>query len=57
MDVLQTVLPVVVMILLGALARRTNLVKREGIGALQTLVMKVTLPAVLFVPLALVPIR
>ena len=48
MDVLQTVLPVVVMILLGALARRTNLVKREGIGALQTLVMKVTLPAVLF---------
>jgi predicted permease len=35
------------MIALGALARRTNLVKREGIGALQTLVMKVTLPAVL----------
>lgn len=48
MDVLTTVLPVVVMIALGAIARRTNLVARAGIGALQTLVMKVTLPAVLF---------
>jgi len=47
MGVLTTVLPVVVMIALGALARRTKLVAREGIGALQTLVMKVTLPAVL----------
>ncbi len=47
MDVVKTVLPVVVMIALGTLARRTSLVKREGIGALQTLVMKVTLPAVL----------
>jgi predicted permease len=45
--VLTTVLPVVVMIALGALARRTKLVVREGIGALQILVMKVTLPAVL----------
>jgi predicted permease len=47
MGVLTTVLPVVVMIALGALARRTKLVQREGIGALKTLVMKVTLPAVL----------
>ncbi len=48
MGVLTTVLPVVVMIALGALARRTKLVAREGIGAMQILVMKVTLPAVLF---------
>lgn len=48
MGVVTTVLPVVVMIALGALARRTKLVAREGIGALQILVMKVTLPAVLF---------
>lgn len=48
MGVLTTVLPVVVMIALGALARRTKLIAREGIGALQNLVMKVTLPAVLF---------
>jgi predicted permease len=48
MGVVTTVLPVVVMIALGALARRTKLVEREGIGALQILVMKVTLPAVLF---------
>jgi predicted permease len=47
MGVVQTVLPVVLMIALGALAKRTNLIKREGIGALQALVMKVTLPAVL----------
>jgi len=47
MSVVQTVLPVVVMIALGALARRVGLVGREGIGALQALVMKVTLPAVL----------
>jgi len=46
--VVTTVLPVVVMIALGALARRTGLVTRSGIGAMQALVMKVTLPAVLF---------
>lgn len=48
MGVVTTVLPVAVMIALGALARRTKLVAREGIGALKILVMKVTLPAVLF---------
>lgn len=48
MGVLTTVLPVAAMIALGALARRTRLVTREGIGAMQILVMKVTLPAVLF---------
>ena len=48
MGVVTTVLPVVVMIALGALARKTKLIAREGIGALQILVMKVTLPAVLF---------
>jgi predicted permease len=48
MGVLTTVLPVVLMIALGALARRTRLIAREGIGGMQLLVMKVTLPAVLF---------
>lgn len=48
MGVVTTVLPVAVMIALGALARRTGLIAREGISALQALAMKVTLPAVLF---------
>jgi predicted permease len=48
MGVVTTVLPVAVMILAGALARRTGTVKREGVGALQALVRTVTLPAVLF---------
>lgn len=46
-QVLSTVLPVAVMLLLGALARRTGMLSREGINALKRVVMDITLPAVL----------
>ena len=46
-QVLLTVLPVVVMLLLGVLTRKTGMLSREGIGALKRVVMDITLPAVL----------
>ena len=47
LQVLITVLPVIVMLLLGALTRRTGMLSREGINALKRVVMDITLPAVL----------
>ena len=47
MDVLRTLLPVLLMIGIGLLCRRKNLISREGINALKSLVVNVTLPAVL----------
>ena len=46
-DVLRTILPVVVMLLIGIVCRRTGLISREGIGALKNVVVNITLPAVL----------
>lgn len=45
--VLSTVLPVLVMLGLGMIARRANLFTREGVNALKRLVTNITLPAVL----------
>lgn len=46
-EVLQTILPVVVMLVIGIICRRTGLISREGIGALKNVVVNITLPAVL----------
>ena len=47
MDVLRTLLPVLLTIGIGLLCRRKNLISREGINALKSLVVNITLPAVL----------
>ena len=47
MAVLQTVLPVVLMLFIGILCRKTQIITREGIGALKNVVVNITLPAVL----------
>lgn len=46
-DVLQTVLPVLLMLAIGILARSRGLISREGINALKNVVVNITLPAVL----------
>ena len=46
-DVMQTILPVIVMLAIGIICRRTGLINREGIGALKNVVVNITLPAVL----------
>jgi predicted permease len=46
-EVLVTVLPVLVMLGLGVLARKTGIISREGIGAMKRMVMDISLPAVL----------
>ena len=47
MEVLRTVLPVLLMIGIGMLCRRTKLISREGVNALKSTVVNITLPAVL----------
>ncbi len=47
MEVLRTVLPVVVMLLIGMLCRSRKLISREGVNALKSVVVNITLPAVL----------
>ena len=47
MEVLQTVLPVLVMLGIGMLCRSRRLISREGINALKSVVVNITLPAVL----------
>ncbi len=44
---LRTLLPVVLMLLLGALCRRRQLISREGVQALKTVAVQIALPAVL----------
>ena len=46
-DVVRTILPVVVMLAIGIICRKTGLISREGIGALKNVVVNITLPAVL----------
>ncbi|MCR5488197.1 MAG: hypothetical protein K6F35_11870 [Lachnospiraceae bacterium] len=46
-DVLQTILPVLLMLAIGILARSRGLISREGINALKNVVVNITLPAVL----------
>ena len=47
MEVLRIVLPVVLMIVIGMVCRKTNLISREGINTLKSLVVNITLPAVM----------
>ena len=47
MDTLRTVLPVLLMLFLGALCRRKAIISREGIQALKTVAVQIALPAVL----------
>ncbi len=46
-EVLQTILPVLVMLLIGMICRSRALISREGINALKSVVVNITLPAVL----------
>lgn len=46
-EVLRTVLPVVLMLLIGMLCRSRKLISREGVNALKSVVVNITLPAVL----------
>ena len=45
--VLQTILPVLLMLCIGMLCRSRGLISREGINALKSVVVNITLPAVL----------
>ena len=51
-EIIQTILPVVVVLLTGILCRRKNLISREGINALKNVVVNITLPAVLLAAFA-----
>ena len=46
-DALRTILPVGLMLFLGAVCRRKQLISREGIQALKTMAVQIALPAVL----------
>ncbi len=46
-EVLQTVLPVVIMLGIGMVCRSRKIISREGIGALKSVVVNIALPAVL----------
>ena len=46
-EVIRTVLPVLVMLGIGMLCRSRKLISREGINALKSVVVNITLPAVL----------
>ena len=45
--ILQTILPVVLMLLIGVICRSRQIISREGINALKTVVVNIALPAVL----------
>ncbi len=47
MEVLQTVLPVLLMLGIGMLCRARKLISREGVNALKSVVVNIALPAVL----------
>lgn len=47
MDALRTILPVLLMLLIGALCRKKSFISREGIEALKTVAVQIALPAVL----------
>jgi len=45
--ILQKALPVFVMLLIGMLCRKKNIISREGVGAMKTFAVNITLPAVM----------
>ena len=46
-EILQTILPVVIMLGIGMICRSRKIISREGIGALKSVVVNIALPAVL----------
>jgi len=46
-EVIRTIFPVIVMLVIGIICRRSGMISREGIGALKNVVVNITLPAVL----------
>lgn len=46
-EIIQTILPVIIVLLIGMLLRRKNILSRDGINALKYVVVNITLPAVL----------
>ena len=48
MTVLEKALPVFVMLALGVLCRKKQIISREGVGAMKTFAVSITLPAVMF---------
>jgi len=46
-QVLNTILPVVLILAIGIICRRTGMISREGVGALKSVVVNITLPAVM----------
>ncbi|MBR2943132.1 MAG: hypothetical protein IKB82_07005 [Clostridia bacterium] len=48
MTVLEKALPVLVMLALGVLCRKKQIISREGVGAMKTFAVSITLPAVMF---------
>ena len=45
--VLKTILPVVLMLIIGVVARKGNMLSREGINGMKKVVVNITLPAVM----------
>lgn len=46
-QVLNTILPVILILGIGIICRRSGIISREGIGALKSVVVNITLPAVM----------
>lgn len=46
-EILQTILPVVIVLIIGVLCRAKQLISREGVNSLKNVVVNITLPAVL----------
>lgn len=46
-EILQTVLPVIIVIVIGMIIRRSGVIGRNGINAIKSLVVNITLPALL----------
>ena len=46
-EIMRTILPVIVMLFIGMICRKRGLITREGVNALKSVVVNITLPAVL----------
>lgn len=46
-QILNTIIPVILMLCIGVITRRSKLLSREGINALKSIVVNITLPAVM----------
>ena len=46
-EIIQTILPVLIVLLIGVIIRRIRLIDRNGINALKKIVVNIALPAVL----------